>query len=250
MVHSMTRPKFSKSPDGISKSFDASADGYARGEGIVALHVKLLSDALRDGDPIRGVIRSTTANSDGKTPGLTVASAAAHEAVIRKACSAAGIEDFTQTGFVELHATGTSVSDPIEATAASRVFGSNKGVYIGSLKPNIGHLEGASGLSAVIKSLLALEKRIIPPNIHFRVPNPKIPFKEGNMVVPTRPVKWPANKQERASINSFSIGGSNAHVILEPARLHGVNPISRPESQITGSSSSSEMVWGSHHEVK
>jgi acyl transferase domain-containing protein len=123
------------SPEGISKSFDACASGYARGEGINALFLKPLKDALRDGDPIRSVIRATATNNDGKTPGFSMPSPEAHEAMIRHAYKVAGITDFSQTGFVECHATVTPIGDPLEAQAIARVFGSNKGMIIGSIKP-------------------------------------------------------------------------------------------------------------------
>jgi acyl transferase domain-containing protein len=211
------------SPDGISKSFDAGANGYGRGEGINAVFIKTLADAIRDGDPIRAVICATATNCDGKTTGMSMPNPEAHEAMIRRAYDVAGIQDFSQTAFVECHATGTPVGDPLEARAVARVFGSPSGTYIGSIKPNIGHGEGASGISSLIKTILALEKKIIPPNIFFDTPNPKIPFKEANLLVPVEPTPWPANKLERASVNSFGIGGANAHVILESATSYGIS---------------------------
>jgi acyl transferase domain-containing protein len=215
------------SPEGVSKSFDADADGYGRGEGVNAVYVKTLADALRDGDPIRGIIRATATNCDGKTAGISMPSPDAHEAMIRRAYHVAGIQDYSQTGFVECHATGTPVGDPLEARAVARVFGGQSGVYIGSIKPNVGHGEGASGISSVIKTVLALEKRIIPPNIFFNNPNPKIPFKEANLRVPVEATPWPLEKLERASVNSFGIGGANAHVILESAASYGIIPMPR-----------------------
>lgn len=118
---------------------------------------------------------------------------------------------------MECHGTGTSVGDPIEANAVARVFG-DSGVHIGSVKPNLGHSEGASGLTALIKAVLTLENQKIPPNIKFTGPNPKIPFKERKLTVPLNPTPWPENCHERVSVNSFGIGGSNAHVILDSAR--------------------------------
>jgi acyl transferase domain-containing protein len=215
------------SPEGISKSFDASADGYGRGEGINAVLVKKLDDAIRDGDPVRAIIRSTATNCDGKTTGISMPSPEAHEAMIRHAYHVAGIKDFSQTAFVECHATGTPIGDPLELRAIARVFGSQLGTYIGSIKPNVGHGEGASGLSSLIKAVLALEHRIIPPNIFFNNPNPKIPFQEANLRVPVEAIPWPMNQLERASINSFGIGGANAHVVLESAASFGVLPISQ-----------------------
>jgi acyl transferase domain-containing protein len=133
------------SPSASCKSFDADADGYARGEAISAIHVKPLKDALKDGDPIRAVIRSTSINSDGKTAGLSCPSSESHEALIRKAYQVAGITDFSQTAFVECHGTGTPIGDPLEATAVANVFWKD-GVYIGSVSPSY-HTDGISSLT-------------------------------------------------------------------------------------------------------
>ncbi|RYO91602.1 hypothetical protein DL764_008270 [Monosporascus ibericus] len=160
------------SPTGSCNSFDARADGYARGEAVNAVYIKKLSDAMRDGDPIRGVIRATGVNFDGKTRGITNPSCESQEALIRKIYQVAGISFPGDTGFVECHGTGTTVGDPLEVTTVGKVFG-NEGVFIGSVKPNVGHSEGASGITSMIKAILALEHETIPPNINFAVPNPK-----------------------------------------------------------------------------
>lgn len=204
------------SPDGDCKPFSADANGYGRAEAINAVFIKPLSDALRDGNPVRAVIRGTGTNSDGKTPGLTHPSSDSQEALIRTTYNLAGITDFSDTGFVECHGTGTPVGDPIETNAIARVFG-DSGVYIGSVKGNLGHSEGASGLTSLIKSVLALENRVIPPNIKFAKPNPNIPFETRKLTVPVEPTPWPESQRERISINSFGIGGANAHVIIDSA---------------------------------
>ena len=204
------------SKDGSCKTFSADANGYGRGEAITAIYVKPLSDAIRDGNPIRAVIRSTSTNVDGKTPGMSCPSTDAQEALMRRAYKVAGITDCGLTAMVECHGTGTPIGDPIEANAVARVFGES-GVYIGSIKPNLGHAEGASGLVSVIKMVLALEHRIIPPNIRFTNPNPAIPFKSAKLTVPLEPSPWPHSRHERVSVNSFGIGGANAHVILDSA---------------------------------
>ncbi|XXG95388.1 hypothetical protein Hte_001650 [Hypoxylon texense] len=201
------------SPEGSCKSFDASADGYARAEGITAVYIKRLTDAIRDGNPIRAVIRGTAANSDGKSQGMLVPRGEALESLMKKIYSDAGLNP-SDTAFVECHGTGTSVGDPIETTAVGAVFGGD-GVYIGSVKPNIGHCEGSAGLASLIKAVLSLEKKTIPPNIKFHNPNPKIPFQEMKLTVPIKPTPFPSNKAERVSVNSFGIGGSNAHVIID-----------------------------------
>ncbi|KAH8889179.1 hypothetical protein GQ53DRAFT_870139 [Thozetella sp. PMI_491] len=218
------------SPDGSCKTFSADADGYARGEAISAIYVKPFSSAVRDGNPIRSLIRATATNSDGKSPGgISAPNERAQEVLIRRAYRVAGIADYSETAFVECHGTGTPVGDPVETRAVGRVFGPSGGVFIGSVKPNLGHSEGASGLTSLIKSVLALEHRIIPPNIKFTRPNPEIPFQSTGLVVPTESTPWPDSRRERISINSFGIGGSNAHIILDSARSFGWSPAaSRP----------------------
>jgi acyl transferase domain-containing protein len=155
------------SPDGSCKSFSAAANGYARGEAIVAIYLKPLRDALRDGNPIRAVVTGTAANSDGKTHGFSVPSASAHEALIRHTYRLAGItdEDISKTAFFECHGTGTPVGDRIETEAVANVFGPLGGIHIGSIKPNLGHSEGASGLTSLLKVVLALERSIIRKSI-------------------------------------------------------------------------------------
>ncbi|PYI33455.1 hypothetical protein BP00DRAFT_470507 [Aspergillus indologenus CBS 114.80] len=166
------------SPEGSSKSFDATADGYARGEAVTALYIKRLDEAIRDGNAIRGVLRASASNADGRTPGFSAPSAAAHEAAIREAYSVAGLE-LSQTAMVEAHGTGTATGDPIEARAIAKCFGGS-GVYLGAVKPNMGHSEGAAALT--------------------------IPWEEGKLVVPVKPGPWPEDRAERMSVNSFGIG--------------------------------------------
>ncbi|KAH3950534.1 hypothetical protein HBI56_154300 [Parastagonospora nodorum] len=205
------------SPDGSCKSFSSDANGYARGEAFTAVLLKPLDAAIRDGNPIRAVIRAAVSNSDGKTQGITQPNAAAHEKMIRLAYKQAGITDFSKTAYFECHGTGTAVGDPIETGAVANVFG-DSGIHITSVKPNVGHTEGASGLVSLIKAVMSLEHRTIPPNIKFNSPNPKIPFKEGKLTVPVEPTPFPADRCERVSVNSFGLGGSNAHVIVDSAR--------------------------------
>jgi acyl transferase domain-containing protein/SAM-dependent methyltransferase len=205
------------SPEGSCKTFSADADGYARGEAFTAVFLKPLDAAIRDGNPIRAVIRAAVSNSDGKTQGITQPNGGAHEAMIRLAYKQAGITDFSKTAYFECHGTGTAVGDPIETGAVANVFG-DSGIHITSVKPNVGHTEGASGLVSLIKAVMSLEHRTIPPNIKFNSPNPKIRFKEGRLTVPVEPTPFPADRCERVSVNSFGLGGSNAHVIVDSAR--------------------------------
>ncbi|KAJ5653747.1 hypothetical protein N7490_000750, partial [Penicillium lividum] len=200
------------SPDGLCKTFDATADGYGRGEAVNAIFIKPLAEAMRQGDPIRSVIRSTTVNCDGRTLSITNPSSQAQERLIRRAYKKAGIDDLSQTAFFECHGTGTIAGDTAETSVVAKVF--PNGIYIGGVKPNVGHSEGASGLTSIIKATLALEKRVIPPNAHFNNPNPDIPFQAG-LKVPLESTPWPAGRCERVSVNSFGIGGTNAHVIMD-----------------------------------
>lgn len=201
-------------PDGSCKTFSADANGYARGEAITAVYVKPLDAATRDGNPVHAVIRATMSNSDGKTQGITQPNPDAHEALIRKAYRLAGITDFSKTAYFECHGTGTAIGDPVETGVVANVFGDH-GIHITSVKPNVGHTEGASGLVSLIKVVMSLQNRTIPPNIKFNIPNPRIPFQERKLTVPVEPSPFPADKHERVSVNCFGLGGSNAHVIVD-----------------------------------
>ncbi|KAH8652666.1 putative polyketide synthase [Tricladium varicosporioides] len=208
------------SPDGISYSFDTRANGYARGEGFGIIILKQLDKALQDGDNIRAVVRATGTNQDGHTPGITQPSGKAQEDMIRQLYANAGL-DMGLTAFVEAHGTGTSLGDPIEANAIGNAFKDSRlseiPLYLGAVKSNIGHLEGASGVAGLIKTIMALEKAIIPPNIWFNETNPEISTKELNIKFPTEPIPWPTKGLRRASVNSFGFGGSNSHAVLDDA---------------------------------
>ncbi|KAH7304313.1 hypothetical protein B0I35DRAFT_484602 [Stachybotrys elegans] len=208
------------SPDGVCHTFDKCANGYARGEGIVALLIKPASAAMQDGDMIRAVIRAIGSNQDGRTPGLTQPSVEAQARLIREVYNKAGLT-LESTGYIEAHGTGTVVGDPLEMAAIHRTFGAKRSLdrplYVGSIKSNIGHLEGGSGLAGVIKSILILEKGIIPPNALFETLNPALSYEDNNIVVPSNGIDWPGNGPRRVSVNSFGFGGSNAHAILDDA---------------------------------
>ena len=172
------------SPEGKSYAFDHRAAGYGRGEGAACIVIKPLDAALRDGDHIHSIIRQTAVNSDGKTDGITQPSAVAHERLIRYAYNKVNLDPL-ETDYIEAHGTGTQAGDPLELKAVGNVFGSTrnseKPIYVGSVKTNVGHLEAASGLAGIIKASLALKKGIIPPNINFEKANEKIPLKLYNM---------------------------------------------------------------------
>ncbi|RFU27489.1 hypothetical protein B7463_g8851, partial [Scytalidium lignicola] len=200
-------------------TFSTEADGYGRADGIGALYLKRLADAIRDNDPIRAVIRGTAINSNGKTPGITLPSSEGQEAVIRKAYAKAGL-DFSNTAYVECHGTGTPVGDPIEVEGLSRVFSNRIGdpLLIGSVKTNLGHSEAASGISGVMKTVLALETGFIPATVGVNQINPKIKTDEWNIEVVRSMTPWPLTfGPRRAGINSFGYGGANAHAILDAA---------------------------------
>ncbi|OCL05917.1 reducing type I polyketide synthase [Glonium stellatum] len=206
------------SPDGKSYAFDSRAAGYGRGEGVGTVILKPLRDALRDGDPVRAVIRQSALNQDGKTQTITSPSQKAQEELIRACYRAAGLRP-SDTAYVEAHGTGTQAGDPVEAGAIGAVFGegrsSEKPLFMGSVKTNVGHMETASGFASIIKVALALEKGFIPPSINFENPNEKIPLKKWKLKIPRRLEPWPSGSERRASINNFGYGGANAHVIME-----------------------------------
>lgn len=208
------------SPDSKCHSFDESANGYSRGEGASFVVLKPLDLALRDHDVIRGVIRNTAVNQDGNTPGITVPSAEAQETLVRSCYESAGL-NLTDTQYVEAHGTGTPAGDPIEAAALSKTLAMSRPqgdrLFIGSVKSNIGHLEGASGLAQITKAVFALEKGEIPPNLWYNKANPRIPMDKWNLQVPVKLTPWPTIGLRRISINSFGYGGTNAHCILDDA---------------------------------
>lgn len=212
------------SPTGRCHSFDAKADGYCRAEAVNAVFLKLLSDAVRDGDPIRAVIRGTATNSDGRTPGITNPSGEAQIAAIRAAYADAGLEGaYAGTGFLECHGTGTPVGDAVEVRAAASVLAHMRDPFdpliIGSVKSNIGHSEPAAGISGLMKAMMAVETGIIPGNPTFVTPNPNIDFQGLRVCVIRENTPWPEalSHYRRASVNSFGYGGSNAHIVLENA---------------------------------
>lgn len=165
------------SPDSQCYSFDDRANGYSRGEGIAMIVLKRLSKALEDGDTIRGVIRGTFTNQDGRTPSVTQPSATAQAALIERTYQIANL-GFEDTSYFEAHGTGTAIGDPTEAEGISRAFtrhrNPDKPLYVGSVKANIGHLEPLAGLAGLIKTIMVLERGVIPPNALLKNLNPRI----------------------------------------------------------------------------
>jgi acyl transferase domain-containing protein len=208
--------------DGRCKVFDAGANGYVRGEGCGVLVLKRLSDAVAAGHNVLALPRGSATNHNGRSSGLTVPSGPAQQEVIRTALRNAGV-DPSEIGYLEAHGTGTAVGDPIEAGALGAVFaGRPSPLLVGSVKTNCGHLEWAAGVCGLIKVILSMDRGVIPMNLHFRRPNPLIPWDKLPIRIVTEPTPWPAGKRI-AGVSLFGFGGTNAHVIVEqaPARPHG-----------------------------
>ncbi len=223
------------SADGRCKAFDASGDGYVRGEGCGMVVLKRLSDAQADGDTILALIRGSAVNQDGASGGLTVPSGPSQEQVIRQALAVGKVEP-DQVGYIEAHGTGTSLGDPIEIGSIGKVFGRRKEpLIVGSVKTNIGHLESAAGISGLMKVVLSLQHEEIPPNLHFNNPNPRIAWGELPLKIPTKLTPWPAGENPRiAGVSSFGFSGTNVHIVLEEApRKDRMQKISGGEKPLT-----------------
>ncbi|QLY30523.1 SDR family NAD(P)-dependent oxidoreductase [Nocardia huaxiensis] len=227
--------------DGRSKPFDASADGYGRGEGSGMVVLKKLEDAERDGDRVYAVIKATGSNQDGRTSAITVPNADLQEALAKSVTERAGIAPH-QVTYVEAHGTGTPVGDPLELRAIGRAYGQVEGrttpVGVGSVKAQLGHTEAASGIASIIKSALAVSKRTLAPQGWLETPNPEIPFDELGirLQLEAEPV-GPEVERVTIAVNGFGYGGTNAHAILQeyvptsatpdsPPKHHGVLPLS------------------------
>lgn len=207
------------SADGLSKAFDASANGYGRGEGGGVILLKRLSDAIKDKNEILGVVRGTGINQDGRSNGLTAPNGEAQAKLIRKTLSNANLNSL-DVDYVEMHGTGTKLGDPIEVSAVAETYGKGRSqdnrLKIGSVKSNIGHLEASAGIASIVKVLLSMKHQIIPANLHFDTPNPFINWEAANVEVISKPTAWKKKEGARtAAINGFGFGGSNAHVIIE-----------------------------------
>ncbi|RKN43915.1 type I polyketide synthase [Streptomyces hoynatensis] len=205
-------------PDGRCKTFDASADGYGRGEGGVLLVLKRLADATADGDPVLAVIHGSAANHDGRSSGLTVPSGSAQQEVVRAALADAGLTP-DDIGYVEAHGTGTALGDPIELRALDAALGpgrpADRPLLVGSAKANVGHLEAAAGATGLLKAALVLTHRQVPPQPWFRTPNPNLDWDRLRLRVPTAPTPLPAGEGgPYAGLSSFGASGTNLHMVL------------------------------------
>ena len=230
--------------DGQCKAFDAAADGFVRGEGCGVIVLKRLSDALNDRDNILAIIVGSAVNQDGRSSGLTVPNGLAQQALIRSALANAKVEPL-HVSYIEAHGTGTLVGDPIEANALGAVLGLGRRkdlpLLIGSVKTNLGHLEAAAGIAGLIKTVLALQHKEIPPNLHFKELNPDISQNDYSIRIPTKWTPWPAERGPRiAGVSSFGLSGTNAHVVLgeAPVPAISVRGIDRPVHLLTLSAKS------------
>ena len=226
------------SPDGHCRAFDASAQGTMFGSGVGIVVLKRLPDALADGDFIHAVIKGSAINNDGSVKvGYTAPAVDSQAEVIAETHALTGIAADTIT-YVETHGTGTPMGDPIEIAAltqAFRVTTNGKGFCaLGSVKTNIGHLDTAAGVAGLIKTVLALKHRQLPPSLHFNLPNPRIDFANSPFYVNSKLADWPSGPTaRRAGVSSFGIGGTNAHVVLEEASESAAPGGSRPWQLLT-----------------
>ncbi|MGV9970169.1 SDR family NAD(P)-dependent oxidoreductase [Nocardia beijingensis] len=219
----------SLSPDGRSRAFDADANGYVRADGCGVLVLTRLSRARRNGDQVLAIVRGVAVNHDGRSNGLTAPNGPAQQRVITDALERAALRP-DAVDYVEAHGTGTPLGDPIEATALAEVYGVGRTqpLLIGSVKTNIGHTEAAAGVAGVIKAVLMLQHRRIPPSLHFHTPNPLIDWAAMPVEVVGEARDWPRTGHEPAiGVSSFGMSGTNAHVILTPG---DPAPAPRPEA--------------------
>ncbi|WP_433125698.1 SDR family NAD(P)-dependent oxidoreductase [Micromonospora sp. CA-240977] len=221
------------SSEGLCRTFDAAADGYVRGEGCAVVVLRRTTDAVRAGDRIRALVRGSAVNSDGRSSTLTAPNGPAQEAVLRAALTDAGVTP-GQVGYVEAHGTGTPLGDPIEMGAIRAVYGgpASQPLLVGSVKTNIGHLEAAAGVVGLVKTVLCLERGLVPPSLHFTRLNPYIDLAGSRCSVATEPTRWPGDAAQRAAaVSSFGFGGTNAHVVLSAApRRAPVSPVGDGQS--------------------
>jgi acyl transferase domain-containing protein/SAM-dependent methyltransferase len=202
------------SPSGRCRTFSEEADGYVRGEGAAVVVLKDLDDAVRDGDRIHAVIRGSAVNQDGRTNGITAPNPAAQQAVIERALACAGIAADT-ISYVEAHGTGTKLGDPIEVEALALAHRRSSQCALGSVKTNLGHLEAAAGVAGVLKVLLAMKEKALPPSLHAARLNPIIPFSTLPFFVNQELRAWGGPLPRRAAVSSFGFGGTNCHLVLE-----------------------------------
>ncbi|HYO56082.1 SDR family NAD(P)-dependent oxidoreductase [Archangium sp.] len=228
------------SPDGRSKAFAAGADGFGRGEGAGLVVLQPLSAALASGARIYCIIRGSAVNNNGTGNGLTAPSVPGQAALLREAYARAGVP-INRVHYVETHGTGTALGDPTEASALGAALGEGRAIdrplLIGSVKANIGHLEGAAGITGLIKVALSISRRLVPPHMMHGEPSPRIPFGELRLSLPQRLMPWPSEDEPAtAGVSAFGWGGTNAHVVLEES------PVGREELLPLAADSAEELL--------
>jgi thioester reductase-like protein len=205
-------------PDGHCKTFDAAADGYVRGEGCGVVVLKRLADALAAGDPVLAVLRGSGVNQDGASAGLTVPNGEAQAQLLQRTLEQAQL-DGDAIDVLEAHGTGTPLGDPIELKALAPIYGRPERpqpLRLGSVKTNLGHLEGAAGIAGLIKAVLMVQHGQIPPHLHLRQPTPYLNWHDWQLRLPTEAEPWPERPgPRRAAVSSFGFSGTNAHVLVE-----------------------------------
>lgn len=212
--------------DGRSKTFDSRADGFGRGEGCGVVVLKRLSDAQRDNDRILAVIRGSAVNQDGRTNGLTAPNGLAQQRLLRRALQDSGVSP-SDIGYFETHGTGTALGDPIEVEAIAAVLGGEQRLapcVLGSVKANIGHLEGGAGIAGLMKVVLAMRHGYFPPVAHLEKLNPHLALAGSRLSIPTRGQEWPRDGRKYAGVSSFGWSGTNAHAVLEEAPERPAGP--------------------------
>jgi acyl transferase domain-containing protein/NAD(P)-dependent dehydrogenase (short-subunit alcohol dehydrogenase family)/acyl carrier protein len=222
-------------PDGRSKAFDRDADGYGRGEGAGVLVLRRLSDARRDRDPVQAIILGSGVFQDGRSEGMMAPNAEAQEEMLRKVYARAGISP-ASVDYVEAHGTGTPTGDGKEIEALAKVFGADRDpadpCLVGSVKPNIGHVEGGSGIAGVIKTVLAMQHRQLPPSLHTE-PSPQVDWANSGLRLVGKRTPWTGNgKLRRAGVSSYGVGGTIAHIVLQEGLAAPTPPVPSPETHL------------------
>ena len=231
-------------PDGRCKTFDARANGYGRGEGCGVVVLKRLSEALTDRDRVLAVVLGSAVNQDGRTNGLTAPNGLSQQALLRRALARAGLEP-SRVGYVEAHGTGTALGDPIEVEALAAVYGGvqdgGSRCALGSAKSNINHLEGAAGIAGLIKAILGLNARLIPPVAGLEDLNPHLSLQATRLFVPTEAIDWRSDVPRVAGVSAFGWSGVNAHVLLEEGPAAPTGAAGRPTVIVVSASDRSAL---------